>query len=194
MNYEELNDYEILYLIGESDDYRETIFKKYKPMLSEICSKYMQSLKKCGMEFDDLYQEALIALNRAIDSYDYNSSLFYSYVNICVNRHLSTFYRTSTTKRSSTLNYAISMDYAINDLDDVTIYDVISDNSNVYGDVDISLDVIDFKNQLSDREAQVFELRWNGFTYKEISKLIDIKIKNVDYYMQKIRRKIHCYF
>lgn len=194
MNYEELNDYEILYLIGESDDYRETIFKKYRPMLSDICAKYMQSLKKCGMEFDDLYQEALIALNRAIDSYDYNSSLFYSYVNICVNRHLSTFYRTSTTKRSSTLNYAISMDCAINDLDDVTIYDVISDNSNVYGDVDISLDIIDFKNQLSDREAQVFELRWNGFTYKEISKLIDIKIKNVDYYMQKIRKKMHCYF
>lgn len=194
MSYENVNDYELLYLIGESDDYREDIFKKYKPVLCDICSKYVNSMKRCGIDFDDLYQEALIALNKAIDSYDYNSSLFYSYVNICVNRHLSTFYRSINNKKNSTLNSSISMSSYISSLSDITIDDVLTDNKNSYDDIDTSLDLINFKNNLSDIESQIFELRWNGFTYREIAMLIDIKIKCVDYYIQKIKRKIRCYF
>lgn len=194
MDYKNINDYEILYLIGESSDYKDVIFEKYKPLVYELCNKYYYSLKKCGMEFDDLVQEGMIALNRAIDTYDSDNSLFYSYARVCVDRHLGTFYRISTTKRKNVLNFAVSVNKTVNDNEDVTINDLISDCNNVYNVIDINLDLVSFKNKLSEKEAQVFELRWNGFSYNEISSLIDMKIKNVDYYIQRIKRKIHCYF
>lgn len=193
MDYKNVNDYEILYLIGEDDQYREALFDKYKPVLCDICSKFYPSLKKCGMEFDDLYQEALIALNKAIDSYDGRSALFYSYAYVCINRHLSTFYRYATTEKKNVLNYAFSMNQFIGE-NTLTYFDIVSDKNAKYNSVEINLDLIEFKNMLSDNESRIFELRWNGFSYREISILLDMNVKNVDYYIQKIKKKLHCYF
>lgn len=192
MDYKNVNDFEVLYLIEENVQYKEILFDKYKPVLSDICCKFYPALKKCGMDFDDLYQEALIALNKAVDSYDGKSSLFYSYACVCVKRHLCTFYRCCTTSKKNVLNYAFSMDKKIDDKS--TYLDVICDKNTKFDGVDINLDLINFKNELSDKESCIFELRWNGFSYNEISILLDIGVKNVDYYIQKIKKKLHCYF
>ena len=56
--------------------------------------------------------------------------------------------------------------------------------------VDVFEKLIEFKNTLTDREAQVFELRMNGFSYNEISILLDIKSKNIYSYIKQIRRKV----
>ena len=44
--------------------------------------------------------------------------------------------------------------------------------------------------ELNDQERQILELRINGFTYIEISKLLGINKKKVDNVVQKIRSKL----
>ena len=46
------------------------------------------------------------------------------------------------------------------------------------------------KNALDFIDSLIFELRLNGFKYKEISMLLDIKESKVDYSIQKARRKL----
>ena len=42
MDYKKLNDYEVMYMIKENDDYsREILLKKYMPIVSKISSKYL---------------------------------------------------------------------------------------------------------------------------------------------------------
>ena len=46
------------------------------------------------------------------------------------------------------------------------------------------------KELLTDFEAQVFELKINGFNYKEIGEILDRDSKSIDNALQRIRNKI----
>ena len=46
MQYKDINDYEVLYLIGENQlEEKDIIFKKYKPILISISQKYYMRLR-----------------------------------------------------------------------------------------------------------------------------------------------------
>ena len=50
---------------------------------------------------------------------------------------------------------------------------------------------IRIKNKFDIEYSSVFELRYNGFSYKEISRLLDITVSTVDGRLSKIRRYLH---
>ena len=85
-------------------------------------------------------------------------------------------YRNMSTKKYMLLNNALS-------IDDVDY------NENFYDfNVDeFENDFVKLKNLFDDKCSSVFELRYNGFSYKEISTLLDIPISTVDGRMCKIR-------
>lgn len=71
MDYKDLNDYEVVYMVKENDDdAREIIFNKYIPIVKKIASNYLAYAKLARIEYDDLVQEGLIALNVAINRYN----------------------------------------------------------------------------------------------------------------------------
>ena len=49
---------------------------------------------------------------------------------------------------------------------------------------------MNFKYELDLLDSSIFELRANGFSVREISTLLGITYKAVDYRMRKIRKKI----
>ena len=63
-----------------------------------------------------------------------------------------------------------------------------------YVDYDFLKKIISFKNSLDFLDAQVFELRYNGFSYKDIAILLEISKKKVDNILVKIRKKMEKYF
>ena len=70
--------------------------------------------------------------------------------------------------------------------------DVISSGEDVCHSVIFNEDIkkiIDFKNSLSVRQAQIFELRMNGFSYKEIATLLSIDVKGVYNHLRSIKTK-----
>ena len=46
--YREIDDYEILYMIQENNDYYELILEKYKPLIITICKQRLNGIKEMG--------------------------------------------------------------------------------------------------------------------------------------------------
>ena len=184
MEYKRLNDYELMYMIRENDDVSlDIMLKKYSPVIKKIAVKYYDFAKKRGSELEDLIQEGMIALNRGIVSYNENSGvLFYTYACLCIERHIITYCRNIDSYRHASLNYSISDDVLSSVKDENVIsYDNLiekcSGNKFVY-----------YKNLLDFKCSTVFELRYNGFSYKEISELLDIPVSTVDGRLCKVRK------
>ena len=59
--------------------------------------------------------------------------------------------------------------------------------------MEVELKRLDFKYELSDRQALVYELKFNNFTNKEIASLLDLNYKSVDNALKLIRQKIRKY-
>lgn len=184
MEYKNVNDYEVMYMIRENDEEaRNLMFQKYHPSIKKIAYKYYDFAKKCGSELEDLIQEGMIALNKAIDSYQESSGvLFYTYVTLCIERHLITYCRNISSYRHASLNNNVGDDILFN----------ISDSKN--GIEDFFSEKLEeemfiyYKNLLNFKFSIVFELRYNGFSYKEIGNLLDLPISTIDGRLCKIRK------
>lgn len=186
MDYKQFNDYEVIYMIKENDEEsRNLLIKKYKPIINKISNKYISSVKSFGVELDDLVQEGMIAFNKAINTFkDDNSVLFYTYASVCVERQIITY----CTRNDSKKNYCLNHSYF-----DESYYSIADDKSlidNFLSDYITESDFTLYKNLLDIKCSSVFELRYNGFTYNEISKLLDISVGTVDARLNKIRRTL----
>lgn len=187
MDYKNINDYEILYMINENNEDAENLMlKKYYPVVKNIASKYYRNVMNKGVEFQDLIQEGNIGLFNAISSYRTKyDTLFYSYACLCIERQLIVFCRGLCSKKNEMLNNC----YYNDDLFfNYTSYDGISDQDK-YIDRELEQEeFMKYKNYFNIDSSSVFELRYNGFSYKEISELLDISISTVDGRLSKIRR------
>lgn len=184
MDYKQINDYEVMYMVRENDEEaRELLFKKYLPIVGKIASKYTEYIKRKGADFDDLLQEGMIALNAAINGYDdSNGVLFYTYVSVCIERHLATYCRRIDNKKNYFLNNSIDEDNYYSKVDFKSSIDYIFDEKLA------EEEFIFYKNAFDIKHSSVFELRYNGFTYKEIGKLLDISVSTVDGRLYQIRK------
>lgn len=184
MDYKKVNDYEVMYLIRENDEEAKgLLYKKYGSVIKKIALKYLDFASKHGVEFDDLVQEGYIAFFQAVETYDENGgALFFSYVSLCVNRHLITYCRNLCSKKHFILNNSISDDSI------VEIKDEFSNPENIFLDRLAEDRFIYYKNHFDVKYSSVLELRYNGFSYKEISTLLDIPISTVDGRIYRIRK------
>ena len=185
MDYKKINDYEVVYMVRENDEEaREIIFNKYIPIVRRIASDHLALAKMARIEYEDLVQEGLIALNEAINKYNERSGvLFYTFLCVCVERRILTYCR----KMNSSKHYLLNTS-----LDDEYIYSV-SDNDvfeAYFNEINLERKFVSFKNLFDIVESNIFELRYNGFSYKEISKLLDIPVSTIDAKLCKIRRII----
>lgn len=189
MNYGNLNDYEILYRVRENDDSAvELMIVKYEPVILSICKKYLNIAKSHGAEMCDLIQEGRIAVIKALNSFDENNkAIFYTYVSLCINRHLISYCRTLSTVKNAALNYSVN-DEELYDLGDWN-----HDPSNVINNLELERKFVDFKYNLDFRDSIIFELRYNGFSYKEIGILLDISYSVVDSRLCKIRKVLRSF-
>lgn len=178
------NDYEIIYMIKENDDNaRDLMFEKYMPIVKNIASNYYLNYLNKGADYEDFLQEGMLALNKAINSYDENGgSLFYTYASLCIKRHLITYCRNLCCQKHYNLNNSIRDDFSF-------LYNDFKCYVDDYIDEKIGQsEFIKIKNIFSIELSSVLELRYNGFCYWEISQLLDIPISVVDSRLSKIRK------
>lgn len=181
MDYKGINDNELLYLISDNnDDYKNVVFEKYKPIVLAKAKKYYKINQDISIDYNDLVQIGYIGLNNAIRFYKETSGLFYTYACFCIERALSKEVYKRVYKRSKGQYSFVPYDEFV--LDDTKAY-----KNQYYNDYDAFTKI---KNCLDFFDAQVFELRLNGFKYQEIGVLLDLTFDQIDYRIQKIRRKL----
>lgn len=195
MNYKDVNDYEMLYLIAEKDETAERIlFDKYRNLIVKLARKYLPRVTHRGAEMDDLIQEGYIGLYSAVRNYRIeNQNLFYTFAYVCIERQISTYCRRLSTAKQEVLNFSHSLDVSMADNMDSVIHIIASDEEEPHQKMvfaDCILEIQKFKNSLSDEMDAIFDLHINGFTYQEIATLLDISKRDVDCALRSVRTKL----
>ena len=195
--YKNENDNELLYLISENnEDAKDIFYEKYKDMVEIKAKKYASFLASKGYELNDLIQEGMIGLSQAIVDYKEQKNVqFSTFANICIDRQMYSFIRNITRDKHKVLNDSISID-TTTDTSGRPLIDLLFDDKNI--NPEDSFIEMEEKNELfnkvkevlTESEYNVFELRMQGFTYKEIASLLNLTPKAVDGTISRIKNKV----
>jgi RNA polymerase sporulation-specific sigma factor len=203
---------EILVLAKKNDE-RATryLINRYKSMISTIINTE-QFFLRYG-DRDDLFSEGLIGLTRAIHDFDEtkgNAGNFQknleNFFYMCITRSLISAIKTSNRKKHSPLNDMISFDRPLQDNENLTSMDIIAARPEIQQQASI-----DFMNpeerlileesieryktllekELSDNERDVYLLRLQKYSYKEIQGILNLdKTKTIDNALQRVKTKL----
>lgn len=193
--YREIDDYEILYMIQENNDYYELILEKYKPLIITICKQRLSGIKEMGYELEDLMQIANMAVYEAIKTYsEYENAKFYTYVAKCIHNKLNTELRNNSSDKKKALNTAISYDANIPGTN-TPLIDILEDKTviNPYQYLDIKElkdKYIYYLNSLPFEVAGVYQLRLQGFNQSEIQTLLNINELAYERCLKTIKRRL----
>ncbi|MFW6026872.1 MAG: sigma-70 family RNA polymerase sigma factor, partial [Candidatus Woesearchaeota archaeon] len=176
----------------------EILLDNYNGYLKSIARKYF--LESGSIE--DLEQEAKIGFYEAIRDYDENKDIkFSSFLYTCANRKIQTAIRDANRKKHEALNRYVSIDKDL-----IDVYD--ENDSNAKNRTESITDPIknpedEFINKarekqtqeyirknLNKKEKEVLHYFLQGYKYKEIADRLNIKEKNVDNTIFKIRKKL----
>lgn len=196
-NYNNMSDDELLDLINKKDtDALDFLICKYKDLVNSKVNKYFI----IGAEKEDIVQEGLIGLYKAIKDYkpDKQNS-FKSFANLCIERQLITAIKSSNRQKHMPLNSYLSLNMTAFENEDgnndTQIVDVL-ENTVIEDPLDtitkkeyfLSVEnVID--SSLSDFEKKVLNRYVQGESYVKIAERLDAPVKSVDNAIQRIRKK-----
>lgn len=193
MNYTKHSDETLLLLIQKGDqDATEYLLKKYSPLVK----KSIRTLYLIGADTEDLSQEGMIGLFKAIQNYEPGrDATFYTYAKICIDRQIYSAIKASNRKKHSPLNSYISL-YAnagegeaelIDNLEagnDSNPEHIILDRENT------SLFQKNLEAILSKLEKEVLHQYIDGKSYADIAASLGKSAKSVDNAVQRIREKV----
>ncbi|MBO5147887.1 MAG: sigma-70 family RNA polymerase sigma factor [Clostridia bacterium] len=161
----------------------EYILNKYKPMVRSVSRTYFL----LGGDSDDIVQEGMIGLYRAVCSFSTEEGASFStYANVCVRRQICTAIKAAARKKHSPLNDYISLDYHDNGelsvmFDPETIIENRERREHIYKEIE---------EKLSRFEKNVLSEYLKGGTYEEIGAIFGKESKSIDNAIQRIRRKL----
>ena len=194
MNYKDINDYELIYEIRESsEDSYNILIKKYSSLIRKIADEYYKKSKMIKVEYDDLVQEGFYGLLQALDNYDENSSLFYTFATICIRREMERLIKAYSRNKQMVLNSAISINKPIDSDEETFIEDVIPSKENIEDYIISEMNykrLYNLKNDMPFEMSCIYELRINKFTNMEISELLEIPKKKVEKYIYRIKKLV----
>ena len=195
MNYDDLNDNELVYLCSENNENATIeLINKYKGMILIILKDFLKKYKIVGIEISDLYQEGLIGLLNAIETYDKDRDVtFYTYANACIKSSIITTIRSTFTQKNRILNTSYSLDKMFEDSEN-NFYEIFKDEREEPNkkliDHEETVELTNrIKSKLSENEKVIFELKLQGLDNKEIAELIDKDRKYVENTIFRIGKK-----
>jgi RNA polymerase sporulation-specific sigma factor len=192
-SYENLTDEQLIaQLRGGDDRIMDFILDKYKPLVR----KHANAMYLIGGDTDDLIQEGMIGLFKAIRDYNpARESSFFHFAEICITRQLYSVVEASNRKKHAPLNSYISL-YAGGGEEGQTLLDSLS-VARQGNPEEILIDqenVEQFwrqlKGRLSKMEQQVLDAYLSGLNYQQIALQMGKSPKAVDNALQRIKGKI----
>jgi len=166
------------------------LMEKYK----NLVRKEANAMYLLGGENDDLIQEGMIGLFKAVQDYDLSKEAsFYSFAKLCITRQMYSAIEASKRKKHSPLNTYVSL-YEAGEDKTALIETVEASNDMNPEELMISQEYTrllesKLEEQLSALENRVLYLHLLGTDYKTIARLLDKSVKTVDNALQRIKAK-----
>lgn len=155
---------------------------RYLPMIRRRASRYYLP----GMDAEDVVQEGLIGLLKAIRLYDGRQSAFPVFASVCVGSTMATAAKAALSQKSRPLSDYSSLDelagssleHLMSPEEEIIVAEQMEE---LYGKIHALL---------SSFEQQALTLYLSGHSYSEISQLLRTSSKAVDNALQRVRRKL----
>lgn len=193
--YENLDEKDVVEKAKNGDlEAQEYIIRKYMTYVKAKSRQYFL----IGGSREDIIQEGLIGIFRAIKDYDYSKNdQFSCFVNLCITRQIITAIKRASRKKHGPLNSYVSFDQPlysgefsrrlIDTLEGHKTFDpaelvVINENILIIEEAMASL--------LSDFELRVIMKHLKGFSYKSIANMFECDEKSVDNALQRVKTKL----
>ena len=148
-----------------------------------------------GGETEDLIQEGMIGLFKAMRDYDPQKEVsFFSFAELCINRQLYSALEASNRKKHIPLNTYISFSNQ-EDSDGVSLEQMLTDETASPEQLMIEHESKEeffhrLQEKLSPMEKKVLYLYLEGHSYTQIAELMEKPAKSIDNSLQRIRAKI----
>ena len=190
-----LTDEEIVKKIREGNEELLTyLLNKYKPLVNGKVGKYFI----IGAEKDDIVQEGMIGLYKAIKNFDIEKEIkFKTFANMCVERQLITAIKTSNRQKHMALNSYVSLNDSAysNEEDSIELMETYENNvaedpletmmkKEYFREIKSKIN-----ESLSTFEKKVLNRLVQGDSYEKIAKYVDAPVKSIDNAIQRIRKK-----
>ncbi len=172
---------------------QETLIRRFERLVRLRVRAYFLP----GGEREDLYQEGLLGLVKAIRDYRPNhGTIFRCFADLCIGRQVITCIKTATRQKHAALNLSRSLDAPMGtDGDGKCLLDTL--DAAPPGDSPFELR-LDPRNELLERareilspyEFTVLRLYAKGLSYEEISQQLGKTRKSVDSAVFKVKHKL----
>ena len=179
--YQEQTDEELIARIRSGETgVTEYLLEKYKPLVK----KQARTMYLMGGENEDLIQEGMIGLFRAISTYRQGEGSFYGFALLCINRQMYTAVQASARKKHEPLNAYVSLDeepqMPLEDSPETML--LLQEKEGKREDM--------IARHLSSLEKKVLALYLEGMSYGQIAEQIGRPEKSVDNAIQRLKKKL----
>lgn len=196
MDYSVMTDEKLIELSRDGkDEVIDYLLDKYKGLVR----RKARTMFLVGGDTDDLIQEGMIGLYKAVRDYDVRKEAsFLTFANLCIDRQIYSAINASSRKKHSPLNSYISFPL-LNFLNDNVTNELYMDKQNVnhrnpedlYIDMENVLHIEHMlEKELSAFEYEVLKMYIDGADYIEIAERMDKKPKSIDNAIQRIKKKV----
>ena len=173
---------------------QEYLINKYENFVKNKAKSYFL----IGADKEDIYQEGMIGLYKAIRDYKEDKlTSFKAFAELCVTRQIITAIKTATRQKHIPLNTYVSLNKPIYEEEsDRTLLDVLAGlKISNPEDLMISKEEMahiekEIENVLSDLELEVLSSYLDGKSYQEIACDLDRHAKSIDNALQRVKRKL----
>ena len=193
-NYTQMTDEKLIENVKQEDQTAlNCLIERYNDLVTMKANKFFM----VGAEKEDMIQEGMIGLYKAIKSFDTEKqNSFKTFANMCVERQLITAVKNSNRQKHIPLNSSVSLNSAAyednEDMDKMDVLDIkiINDPSDIIADREYFENMESkIKENLSSFELQVLKEYEKGKSYAAIAEKLNAKVKSVDTAIQRIRKK-----
>lgn len=202
-NYDVQSDEQLIVKFHDAGDKESGIMDFIMDKYKNLVRKKAASMFILGADRDDLIQEGMIGLFKAIRDYDIGrDASFATFADLCISRQMYSAIKASARKKHAPLNSYISL-YAENSDSatdsEVALEDVLESDSSSIPEEQIiereNLEALEnaIDRDLSDLERQVLDLYITGMSIKEVSAVLGRDEKSTDNAMQRIKTKLRKY-
>ena len=185
--YENFSDEELIEkLRGGQQSVSDYLMEKYK----DLVRSRSRTMYLIGGETDDLIQEGMIGLFKAVRDYEPDKSAsFHTFACICIDRQLCSAIQSYNRQKHIPLNSYVSLS---GDVDEVLLRELWVENpeSIIIGRENALLLNEEIHKKLSTMERNVLDLYLKGYGYNKIADILGKTPKAADNALQRIRAKV----
>ncbi len=196
--YESMTDEELIDSLREGE----------APIMDYICNKYKNLVRReaksmfiLGADTEDLIQEGMIGLFKAVRDYDSGrDASFFTFAQLCISRQMYTAVQASKRKKHLPLNTYVSLDSQEDSGEqkgqEQPLVELLADRTKLNPE-ELVLDKerVDYleramEKELSEFEKQVLDLYRTGMNYSQIARVLGRDEKATDNALSRAKQKI----